>query len=60
MELQLEKQLDCLCNVVKTRPSLAIRIDENGCDIGVLMDRLRGLPGIEVKNELFMLASKFF
>lgn len=56
----MKKQLDHLCNTMETRPSLAIRIDENGCRIGEVMDILHSLPVMEVKNDLFMLANKFF
>lgn len=45
---------------METRPSLVIRIDENGCRIGEVMDILHSLPVMEVKNDLFMLANKLF
>ena len=56
----MSKQLDRLCQVVESRPSIAIRNGENGCSIAKVMEVLHSMPEIEIKSELYLNATKIF
>ena len=58
--IRLSKQLNHLCQVVETRPSIIIRNGENGSSIAEVMEVLHNMPEIEIKSELFWKPLKVF
>ena len=58
--IRLSKQLNHLCQVVETRPSIIIRNGENGSSIAEVMEVLHNMPEIEIKSELYLNATKIF